>query len=500
MSLINVINVTFGYEESYEDVFENVSFQIDTDWKLGFIGRNGRGKTTFLNLLLGKYEYKGKISASVSFEYFPYVVEDKGQLTKKVIEHIYAGYEEWKIVKELSLLQVKEEVLYRPFHTLSQGEQTKVLLAALFLKENQFLLIDEPTNHLDKEARKVVGAYLNSKKGFILVSHDRAFMDDCVDHILSINKQNIEIQKGNFSSWYANKERQDEFEREQNSKLSKDIKRLEAAAKRSEKWSDTAEKRKIGFDPTRVEKSISRRPKEGAKAKKAMKRAKAFEQRQNDAINEKKGLLQNIESQDCLELRPLKYHTDILLELKDVSVFYDKKEICDNINFRIAQGEQVLLAGRNGCGKSSILKLICGEKLCGERISYTGEVRIGSQLKISYMSQDTSKLHGTLEAYAAAYGVEITLLKTLLRKLDLERSQFDKEISSYSEGQKKKVLIARSLCERAHLYVWDEPLNYIDVISRMQIENLLLQYRPTLLFVEHDTAFAEKIAGKEIRM
>ncbi|NLX78367.1 MAG: ABC-F family ATP-binding cassette domain-containing protein, partial [Clostridiales bacterium] len=153
MSLINIQNLTFSYEGSYDNIFENVSFQIDTDWKLGFIGRNGRGKTTFLNLLMGKYEYSGTISASVDFEYFPYKVRDDSQNTIDVLGEIYPDFVYWQLQREMSLLEVDEDVLYRPFSTLSKGEQTKVLLSILFLKENSFLLIDEPTNHLDMSGR-----------------------------------------------------------------------------------------------------------------------------------------------------------------------------------------------------------------------------------------------------------------------------------------------------------------------------------------------------------
>lgn len=198
MSLINVTNLTFAYEGSYDNIFENVNFQIDTDWKLGFTGRNGRGKTTFLSLLLGKYEYSGNISAHISFEYFPFQVDNKELNTIDVISEIFPDYIHWKLMRELSLLKVSEDVLYRPFDSLSNGEQTKVLLATLFIKENSFLLIDEPTNHLDMTARKLVSDYLNTKSGYILVSHDRSFLDNCVDHILSINKTNIEIQKRQF--------------------------------------------------------------------------------------------------------------------------------------------------------------------------------------------------------------------------------------------------------------------------------------------------------------
>jgi lincosamide and streptogramin A transport system ATP-binding/permease protein len=209
MTLIQVSNLSFGYEGSFQNVFENVSFQMDTDWKLVFVGRNGRGKTTFLNLLMGKYPFQGKISASTQFEYFPFFVQDPDGRTQSLVEGLAPGAAGWQIEKEVSLLKLELEVLERPFTTLSNGEQTKVLLAGLFLRENRFLLIDEPTNHLDLEGRKAVADYLNAKNSFIVVSHDRSFLDACVDHILPINKANIEVQKINFSNWWQNKVLQD---------------------------------------------------------------------------------------------------------------------------------------------------------------------------------------------------------------------------------------------------------------------------------------------------
>lgn len=492
MSLINVTNLTFAYEGSYDNIFENVSFQLDTDWKLGFTGRNGRGKTTFLNLLLGKYEYSGNISANVSVEYFPFHVENKENNTIDVINDIVPDYLHWELLRELSLLKTSEDVLYRPFVALSNGEQTKVLLAALFLKENSFLLIDEPTNHLDMKARKVVSDYLRSKSGFILVSHDRSFLDNCVDHILSINKTNIEIQKGNFSDWWENKKRQDHFELAENEKLRKDIKHLSDAAKRTSNWSHEVEKTKNGTrnSGSKVDKGYV-----GHKAAKMMKRSKAMEQRQQSAMDEKSKLLKNIENSDSLMISQLAYHKNQLAELERVSVYYGEKMVCTDISFTIEQGERIALSGQNGSGKSSIIMLICGEA-----IDYTGTFRKGSQLKISYVSQDTSHLQGNLSDYAATHGIDESLFKSILRKLDFSRVQFEKDISAFSGGQKKKVLIAKSLCEKAHLHIWDEPLNFIDIISRMQIEELLLEYSPTILFVEHDSEFCKNIATKIIEL
>ncbi len=486
MSMIRVENLTFSYPSSYDTIFDNVNFQIDTDWKLGFVGRNGRGKTTLLNLLLGKYEYSGKIISSVQFDYFPYPISDKKQMTEDILREVCPLAEEWELMRELSYLDVNADVLWRPFETLSNGEQTKVLLAALFLNEGHFLLIDEPTNHLDATAREKVSEYLKKKKGFILVSHDRRFLDGCVDHILSLNRANVEVQSGNFSSWIANFERQQEFELAQNTRLRKDISRLQKSAKRSAVWSDRVEASKRGA----ADKGYV-----GHKAAKMMKRSKAIEERKNQAIEQKSALLKNAETVDTLKIQPLEYHTNMLMSFSDVSVIYDGRQVCKPVTFELQSGERVIIDGKNGSGKSSLLKL-----LSNYPIEHTGTVTIGSGLVISYVPQDTSHLKGRLSEFAEKNNLDESLFKAILRKMDFERVQFEKDIKDFSGGQKKKVLIAKSLCERAHLYVWDEPLNFIDVYSRMQIEQLIESFSPTMLLVEHDIAFRDAIATKIVNL
>ena len=138
--------------------------------------------------------------------------------------------------------------------------------------------------------------------------------------------------------------------------------------------------------------------------------------------------------------------------------------------------------------------------ILGEDIPHTGQVRTAGGLVISYISQDTSYLSGTLSELDVRYGISEPLLFTVLRKLGMERTQFEKRIENYSEGQKKKVLLAKSLCEPAHLFLWDEPLNFIDIFSRMQLEDLLLTFQPAMLFIEHDRAFREKIATRIVEL
>lgn len=341
MSLINVNNLTFKYDGSFENVFEDVSFNIDTDWKLGLIGRNGKGKTTFLKLLLNEYEYKGTISKSVEFDYFPYEVKQKERMTIEIVNEIAPNVEDWKIIKELNLLNTDAEILYRNFSLLSGGEQIKILLISLFLRENHFLLIDEPTNHLDSETRDNLGEYLNKKKGFILVSHDRNFLDKVVDHIISINNTNIEIQKGNFSSWYDNKQANDNFELTQNEKLEKDINRLEIASKNTTNWSNKIEKSKYN---TKNSGSSLDRGYIGHQSAKMMKKSKVIEKRIQKSIEQKSSLLNNMDRSDSLKIIPLESRKNPLIIADNLQIQYNDKTIFNKLSFEIENGDRVAIA------------------------------------------------------------------------------------------------------------------------------------------------------------
>lgn len=516
MAQISVNNLTFSYEGSYDDIFENISFSIDTDWKLGFIGRNGKGKTTFLRLLLGRYEYRGTINTTTVFDYFPYDITN-GQMklcAAEFIEEIKSRCELWRVICELEQLHENAEILYRPFQTLSPGERTKILLAVLFSGENDFLLIDEPTNHLDQKTRENVKQYLSSKKGFILVSHDRDLLDACVDHVLVLNRQTIEVQSGNFSAWWENKRRKDSFVKAENEKHLKEIGKLKQAAARSAAWADKNEKTKIGYDPVKDhDRGNGTRPYIGAKTKKMQSRVKQMENRLNREIEEKEGLLVDLEQPVDLKLMPLSHHKEVLVNVRDYSVTYGdiKNPVFSNLTFSIKRGRRIALHGENGCGKSTLIKVILQktgffektpESFSGTKPDFTEEgiCETASGIVISYVSQDTSMLKGKIPLFCRENNLDESLFCAILRQLDMDRVQFSKNMEDYSAGQKKKVLLAASLLTPAHLYIWDEPLNFIDVFSRMQIEKLLLEYQPTMLFVEHDVRFREKVATEVIKI
>ena len=510
MAQIQVTNLTFSYDGSADDVFKDATFNIDTDWKLGLIGRNGKGKTTLLNLFMGRYDYRGSIVTGTKFDYFPYQVteSDNEKNAADLIEIWKPQVENWQVMIQMNQIGMDPECLYRPFKTLSFGERTRVMLAVLFADENEFLLIDEPTNHLDSATRDTVKEYLSTKKGFILVSHDRDLLDGVCDHILVLNRASIEVQVGNFSTWWENKEKQDAFRQSENEKHLKEIGKLKTAADRSSRWADKNESTKIGYDPVKEhDRSISARAYIGAKTKKMQARVKSYEMRIDREIEEKEGLLQDIEHVTDLKIQPLRFHKEILINAKELSLGYADAEqkLFDGLRFQVRAGERIILSGDNGCGKSSALRAVLERtNLQGNdpntELIVSGDLEVASGLIISYVSQDTSFLSGSLKDFCKERGLDESLFLAVLRQLDMSREQFVKNMEDFSEGQKKKVLIAASLITPAHLYIWDEPLNYIDVFSRMQIEKLILRYEPTMLIVEHDVRFQEKVATDVIRI
>lgn len=497
MSIISVNNLTYYYDGCDEAVYENASFTLDTTWKTGLIGRNGRGKTTLLKLLTGEFENGGAVNTKAEFLYFPFDVEDKNMSGSELIGIICPEVQEWEVIRELSYMGTDCDILYRPFSTLSGGEQTRLLLCLLFLRDNAFLLIDEPTNCLDLDAREAIGDYLKAKSGFILVSHDRDLLDKCTDHILSLNRSDTEIINGNYSVWKENFDRKEANEFMRDKKLKSEIGHLKAAAERSKKWADTAECRKIGIDPTKTEKSLDRRAVEGAKAKAMMKRMKAVESRRQTAIDEKSELLKNREYIDTLKIPSIKAKSATVLSVQNLVPYYcdngDSNAICEPVSFTLSDGERLCLSGKNGCGKSTILKIIAGAD-----ISYSGSIAKAPGLKISVLPQDTNGLCGTLDEFSERLGVDSELVRAILAKLGFSRRELIGRTENLSAGQKKKVLIAGSLATPANLYIWDEPLNFVDIISRIQLERLLGANTPTMLLAEHDRYFCENTGTKRL--
>ena len=233
-------------------------------------------------------------------------------------------------------------------------------------------------------------------------------------------------------------------------------------------------------------------------------RVKQIESRISREIAEKEDLLQDVEQTEALRLTPLTHFRQTLVTLRDYTLRYPgAAPLFAHLNLTVQRGSRIALHGKNGCGKSSLLRMLLhssGTDTAGIFPEADGICELASGLVISWVPQDTAGLSGTVPAFCEANGLDQTLFCTLLRRMDFSRTQLAKPFSDYSEGQKKKVLLAASLAKPAHLYIWDEPLNYIDVFSRMQIEELILSCQPTMLFVEHDDRFREQIATATVAL
>ncbi|PAK85629.1 ribosomal protection-like ABC-F family protein [Lentilactobacillus parakefiri] len=490
MGRIQIRNLSFSYDGMLTNLFDRLNLNIDESWRLGLIGRNGRGKTTFLKLLLGQLTYRGQLKSSVDFIYFPQPIPDATQVTGDVLLRI-AGLDEselWKIQIEMDKLQLTDEILSRPFETLSPGEQIKAGLAVMFIDNQTFQLIDEPTNHLDIEGREVVADYLKQKQGFIVVSHDRHFLDQVIDHVLSIDRAKVQLYAGNYETWATAYQQENRSEWLEKRHLQKEIGRLKSTADTIERWAGRAESQKrksVKSDQhADLDKGFI-----GHKTAKVMKRSKSTLRRTEKEIEQKQSLLKNVDEAAPLQLNYERPYQKYLLQVAHLQVQQNGAVLNQPLSFNLMQDQCLVLFGQNGVGKTTIIKAILGD----HQLVADGTVEKPAGIRISYLNQNFERLKGSIQDYADQFSIKLNDLLNTLRKLGFERSAFAEYLSDLSMGQKRKVSLARSLCERANLYIWDEPLNYLDVITRQQIQDLILQIRPSMLIIDHDEAFIETV-------
>lgn len=520
MSKIVVNDLSYHYIEHFNPVFEHVNLVLDTEWKLGLIGRNGRGKSTFLNLLNGTLKPdRGIISMKVQTELFPYEINQTYKKTMDVIKETIGGLKtmedrmeeiisandesrmeeyqeiladyleldgfniESKIRRELNLMELSEELLERDYEVLSGGEKTKMQIISLFLRKNAFILLDEPTNHLDIEGKSSLIHYLQGKKGFILVSHDREFLDQVIDHVLSINKTDIELEKGNYSSWKKNTQQKETFEFKARTRLQKEIKTLEEQALNKRDWAEIAESTKNQHG--KFQRSS------GSKAAQFMKHAKNAESKAEKNLEEKKQLLKNYEVAAELIIRQEILEENQLVKVKDLSFGYNQKPFIRNLSFTIHSGDRIWIRGGNGCGKSTLLKLIAGYLKVENAIEYS------ENLAITETYQEPLWREGYIKEFVSDRE-HLENIIAFCHCFDLSDATLQRPIETWSGGEKRKLDIARALSDKNQLILLDEPLNYMDVYFREQLEAAILKDTPTIVFVEHDERFGKNIANKII--
>lgn len=525
MAKIKLNNVTFYYTDIENPVFTNVNFTLDTSWRLGLIGRNGRGKTTLLRLINGDLEVKGgNIITEVTPQLFPYPVNTEFQKTIDVIKENIAkiatiekemqqcleensvqslkkyeelleqymeadGYAiEGQIKKELHFMQMREEILEQDYETLSGGEKTRIQIIALFLRKDAFILLDEPTEHLDVEGKKILINYLSRKKGYIVVSHDKVFLDYVTDHILAINKATVELEKGIYSTWRDNMERKESFELKTEEKLKREITQLERTSEKNKSWAEVGNKQKYEFAGNFRANG----------AKRYLHQAKRAQERVEDDLKAKKELLKNMEKMKAFSILQEETEEDVLLRIQGLNFSYGEHQILKNVNFQINRGDRIWLRGKNGSGKSTLIRLIveAGKK---KECRFQEQLEIKENITISVSQQEPYWKCGILSELVKEREMYQKIIE-IAESFDLTEELLQRPIESFSSGERRKLDIARALAQKNQLLILDEPLNYMEVMFREQLEKAILESEATILFVEHDEQFGKKVATKEYNL
>ena len=462
MSQISVSSLTFCYEGSYDNIFENVSFAIDTDWKLGFIGRNGRGKTTFLKLLMGEYDYRGSIASSVEFDYFPFDVAEPDALAMDCVASVCPDAEEWEILREINRLNVDAGVLYRPFNTLSHGERTKLMLAGLFLRRNRLLLIDEPTNHLDAESIDWLEQHLQQYEGTVIaVTHDRYFLDHVAGWILELDRGEGIPWKGNYSSW------------------------LEQKTKRMEQEEKTASKRRKTLE--RELEWVRMAPK--ARQAKGKARLNSYDKLLNEDVKEKEEKLEIfIPNGPRLGNK--------VIEAKHVAKAFGDKLLFDDLNFMLPPNGIVGIIGPNGAGKTTLFRLIMGLEKADK-----GEFEVGETVKVAYVDQQHKDIDPNKSVYQVISGGNDLIrmggrdinARAYLSRFNFSGADQEKLCGVLSGGERNRLHLALCLKEEGNVLLLDEPTNDIDVNTLRALEEGLEDFAGCAVVISHDRWFLDRI-------
>ncbi len=512
--------IRFHYDDPYQPVFENQSLEIDSAWRSALIGRNGQGKSTLLGLLAGRLRpHSGRIHCPLPTTCFPAPVPDPSDATRGIVRESIAPYArlqaemqtaveagdarslerygelalefercdgyriDERIDAEWDRMGLAHDRLAAPFASLSGGEQTRAAIIALFLGPPRYPLIDEPTNHLDAAGRRQLGDYLASKSGFLLVSHDRAFLDRCVDHVIALEHGELRLMETDYSGLREQLRREQEHADRQRTRLQREIKDLEAGAREKRTWSDKREKAKNTGHADRGY--------EGRRAARLMKRALTSERRAQGKLDEKRALLHRPEKERILKLLPRPRGRSTLLVADRVAVRVGERRLVQDFSLRLERGDRLAVLGPNGCGKSLLLDV-----LAGARAPDAGQVALSAPLSIVRCHQQPLLTAGLLVDHLRAEGRDETAFRNVLGVLGMEGDLFDRPLETFSEGELKKVDLVPSFGAPADLWIWDEPMNFLDIDNRERIERAVLDAEPTLLFVEHDMAFVERIATR----
>ena len=457
--MIQLDKVTKFYGE--RKIFSDVSFKIADGEKVGIVGKNGAGKSTLIKIMMGVEEFDSGTIGGLRAEDIGYAEQIPNFAQKTLLDEMLStGVEEFQAKKILFGLGFTESELQKNPNEFSGGETAKISLAKSLLNEPRILILDEPTNHLDIYAIDFLEDFLKNYRGTVItVTHDRHFLQNCVTKIIDIENFNATTYNGNYEKFFQLKKERREFELKAYEKQQEEIAKLENFVRRNKVRASTA------------------------------KRARS---RQNI-----------LDKMERLEKPPAE--ENIKLRLTDATESANRVLILENINFKtviknfnaeILKGEKVGLIGKNGVGKSTLLKIIVGDLKPD-----SGEIKIGNRVKIGYLSQGHEELNENftaIEELVEEFNLPTERARAELARLDLGAEIVEKKIADMSGGEKTRIALAKLILTGANFLILDEPTNHLDLPAREAIESALKIFDGTILIVTHDRYLLDAVTTRVI--
>ncbi|MEH6947499.1 ABC-F family ATP-binding cassette domain-containing protein [Bacillus sp. JJ634] len=517
MILLQVNQVSKYY--GAELILSNMKLEVQHKDRIALVGRNGAGKSTLLKIIAGQLSYDGGEIIQPKGVTIGYMAQDTGLESElsiwdemlTVFNHLIsqeqtlrqleakmanpdifsneAVYQ--KVLSEYDALQVqfKESGGYQyeadirsvlhglqfgsfdtstPISTLSGGQKTRLALGKLLLTKPDILILDEPTNHLDIETLSWLEQYLQGYQGAVLiVSHDRYFLDKVVNQVYEISRHSMKKYHGNYSSYLVRKA--EDFER--------DMKQFEKQQEEIEKLRDF------------VQRNITR----ASTTKRAQSRRKQLEKM--EILDRPQGDQKSASFSFQIE----KQSGNEVLQLNELAIGYQNEKVAQHINVRITKGESIALVGPNGVGKSTLLKTIIDKMP-----ALSGDIHFGTNVQVSYYDQEQANLVSNKRVLNELWDEHPLKpekeIRTVLGNFLFSGDDVLKTVSTLSGGEKARLALAKMMMEKGNFLILDEPTNHLDLDSKLVLENALIDYPGTLLFVSHDRYFINRIATKVIEL
>lgn len=514
MAVLSVHNLEMSFSERV--LFSQVSFDIEASDKVGFIGVNGVGKTTLFKILCGKMEQTGGdffTSKNLKIGYmeqhacsnsentvynellsvFPHLIKMEEEIDRLNLDLEMGRSDEKTIMRQTELMEqftamdglvyksrtasaltglgFKQEDFNMPVKKLSGGQRSKLSLAKLLLSGSDIILLDEPTNHLDINSVSWLESFIRDFKGaVIIISHDRYFLDTVTNKTMELEHENLQMYKGNYTEFIRKKEEAKKAAENKYKKDMAEIKRIEGIIEQQRRWNR--------------EKNI----KTAESKQKEIDRIK-----ENLVVPESE--LENIK----FKFQPNTESGNDVLMCEGVSKTFGEKKIFENVNMHIRKGEKVFIVGSNGCGKTTLFRIIMGT-VPADR----GEIDFGAKVETEYFDQMQENLNMEKTAMDEIWDeypkMTQTQVRTSLGAFLFKDDEVFKPINQMSGGERARVSLLKLMLGGGNFLLLDEPTNHLDTTSREALEESLKSYEGTMLIISHDRYFINKLADRILEL